>query len=82
VELTGKVISFLMAISMCAQPVGQALYGVLFEQLIDLPWIVVLGSAGISAIIAVYSKATFKMIDTRPVRSIKVNEVSVGNGES
>jgi len=75
VELTGKVLSFLMAISMCAQPVGQALYGVLFEQFIDLPWIVVLGSAGISAIIAVYSKTTFKMIETRPVSSEKVYEV-------
>lgn len=31
--LTGKVLACLMALSMCAQPIGQALYGTLFEAL-------------------------------------------------
>ena len=31
-ELVGKVISCLLALSMCAPPIGQAMYGVLFEQ--------------------------------------------------
>ena len=56
-ELVGKVISCLLALSMCAQPIGQAMYGVLFEQCPawsyavppacrrSLPWRLVLRSA-------------------------------------
>ena len=61
-ELTGKVISFMMALSMCMQPIGQALYGILFEKLADLPWVVVMGAAVISVLIALYSKSTFSKI--------------------
>ena len=31
-ELLGKVMAFVMAISQCAAPLGQALYGVAFER--------------------------------------------------
>ena len=61
-ELTGKVISFMMALSMCSQPIGQALYGILFEKLAGLPWVVVMGAAVISVLIALYSKSTFSKI--------------------
>jgi len=61
-ELTGKVISFMMALSMCMQPIGQALYGILFEKLAGLPWVVVMGAAVISVLIALYSKSTFSKI--------------------
>lgn len=58
-EIVGKVISCLMALSVCAQPIGQALYGVLFERFAAIPWVVVLGAAIASSIIAVFSKAIF-----------------------
>ena len=58
-QLVGKVISCLLALSMCAQPIGQALYGILFQQFNAIPWIVVLGAALISCMIAIYSKSTF-----------------------
>lgn len=61
-EIVGKVISCLMAISLCAQPVGQALYGVLFERFAAVPWMVVLGSALASCIIAIFSKAAFNKL--------------------
>ncbi|WMJ79489.1 MFS transporter [Clostridium sp. MB40-C1] len=61
-ELVGKVISCLLALSMCAQPIGQALYGVLFEHFSTVPWIIVLGASLISCVIALYSKSTFNKL--------------------
>lgn len=58
-QIVGKVISCLMAISICAQPIGQTLYGVLFERFAAIPWVIVLGSAMASCIIAIFSKAAF-----------------------
>lgn len=57
--LVGKVIACLMAVSMCAQPVGQALYGILFEQFGAFPWAIVLGAAAVSAGIAILSRKVF-----------------------
>lgn len=58
--LTGKVISFLIAFSMCSQPVGQMLYGFLFERFSGRPWIVVLGGMLASLVIAVCAKSVFR----------------------
>lgn len=57
--LVGKVIACLMAVSMCAQPAGQALYGLLFEQFGAFPWAIVLGAAATSAGIAILSRKVF-----------------------
>ncbi|MEG0013481.1 MAG: MFS transporter [Cellulosilyticaceae bacterium] len=61
-HLVGKVISCLLALAMCAQPIGQALYGILFEQFANAPWIIILGSAFISCGIAIYSKSIFNTL--------------------
>ena len=58
-DLIGKVISCLMAMSMCAQPVGQALYGALFEYFKQSPWVVVIGASLASLAIAALSKKVF-----------------------
>lgn len=58
-HLIGKVVSFVLAISMCAQPFGQALYGVLFEQFADASGMVVLAAGLVSAMVALYSKSAF-----------------------
>lgn len=63
VELVGKVISCLLAFSMCAQPIGQSLYGMLFESFADKPWIIIFGAAAISLGIALMSKSTFKRLE-------------------
>lgn len=42
VHLLGKVGAFVSTICMCAIPVGQALYGGLFEAFREAPWIVIL----------------------------------------
>ena len=60
-HLTGKVISCALALAMCSQPVGQAMYGLLFE---FLPaGAVVLAGAIISAIIALFSHRVFHGLD-------------------
>lgn len=61
-EIVGKVISCLMALCMCAMPFGQAVYGVLFEQLRHMTWIIILGAAVLSCITALFSKTTFSKI--------------------
>ncbi len=60
-ELLGKVMAFIMAVSNCASPLGQAVYGVLFE---GCPaWAVLLGAAGAAALAAVYSRRVFLELD-------------------
>lgn len=41
-KLIGKVIAWIMAIYNCSQPVGQAMYGTLFEKLEGREWIIFL----------------------------------------
>ena len=59
VKIVGKVISTLMALSMCAQPLGQSIYGLLFERIPGGQWAIVMVSAALSLLIALFSKATF-----------------------
>lgn len=63
-ELLGKVMAFIMAVSNCASPLGQALYGALFE---SCPaWAVLLGAAGAAALAAAYSRRVFSALDMEP----------------
>ena len=48
-HLIGKVISWVMAIATCSQPLGQALYGVVFEQARGMEWAICM-TAGIASI--------------------------------
>ena len=60
-SLLGKVMAFIMAVSNCASPLGQAVYGALFE---GCPaWAVLLGAAAAAAVTAVYSKRVFCELD-------------------
>ena len=60
-ELLGKVMAFIMAVSNCASPLGQTVYGVLFE---GCPaWAVLFGAAGAAAATAVYSRRVFRALE-------------------
>ncbi|PWJ93229.1 putative MFS family arabinose efflux permease [Oceanotoga teriensis] len=59
-EISGKVISCLLGLSLCAMPIGQALYGILFQNWISTPWIVLIISLLSSLIISFFSKFTFQ----------------------
>ena len=61
-ELVGKIIALMMSLSMCAQPIGQTLYGFFFDKLNNNPGIILLIAGIISIIIAITSKKIFKNI--------------------
>ncbi len=60
-DLLGKVMAFIMAVSNCASPLGQAVYGVLFEKF--PAWAVLTGAAAAAAATAVYSRNVFQALD-------------------
>ncbi len=60
-ELLGKVMAFIMAVSNCAAPLGQAVYGALFEAC--PAWAVLLGAAGAAALAAAWSRGVFRDLD-------------------
>lgn len=55
--LVGKVMAVIMAISGCAQPVGQAMYGVLFGVFSTRVWLVLFFSAFVSGIVVLRAKS-------------------------
>lgn len=59
-NLTGKVIAVALTIAMCAQPLGNALYGVLFEFCEGYEYAVVLFSGVTSLVIAVRAGSIFR----------------------
>lgn len=54
-HLIGKVIACIMTFIMCVQPIGQFLYGVLFEWFTN-PSVIIIGASAISLVIVLYSK--------------------------
>ncbi len=61
-DLIGKVIAVIFTIAMCAQPLGNALYGVLFELCRGAEYVVVLFSGVVSLAIAVRTGKVFKAL--------------------
>ena len=59
-DLIGKVIAVILTVSMCAQPLGNAFYGVLFETCKGFEYAVVLFSGIVSLMIAIGTKNIFK----------------------
>ena len=58
-QLVGKVMAALISIAMCGQPVGQALYGLLFSLFAPYPYLVLLGAAGAALCISLCSRRVF-----------------------
>lgn len=61
-ELVGKVIALMIAFAMSAQPIGQAIYGVLFDLFNNQVGFIILGASLMSMLIALTSKKVFKQI--------------------
>lgn len=59
-NLIGKVIAVIFTVSMCAQPLGNAFYGVLFEICKGYEFVVILFAGIVSLMIAVSTKNIFK----------------------
>lgn len=60
VHMLGKVGAFVSTICVCALPVGQAMYGGLFELFFGSPWVVVLVGTVISMMLAYAAKRTLR----------------------
>jgi MFS family permease len=61
-SIMAKVFSCLMALILCAQPVGQALSGWCFERFAAIPWVVMLAAALLASLVALYSRRCFGRI--------------------
>lgn len=59
-QLIGKVIAVILTVAMCAQPLGNAFYGVLFEVCRGYEFAVVLFAGVVSMMIAVGAKRVFE----------------------
>lgn len=59
-EFIGKVISVILTAAMCAQPLGNALYGILFEVCMGFEYTVMLFAGAISLLIAIGTRNIFR----------------------
>ena len=64
-QLVGKIMAALISIAMCGQPIGQAMYGVLFDVFAAHPWVVLLGAALAALLISLYSKQIFGRLENK-----------------
>lgn len=62
--LLGKIMAVIIAVSSCSQPLGQAVYGVLFDVFSDVPYVVMIGAAAVSFAVAVFSKRIFAGLES------------------
>lgn len=62
-QLVGKIMAALISIAMCGQPIGQAIYGVLFDIFESRTWIVLIVAAVAAFLISLYSKKIFNQLE-------------------
>ena len=58
--IIGKVMALLITLSICSQPIGQAIYGFAFEYLVGFESYIILVPIIAAFMIGVYSKRMFK----------------------
>ena len=61
-HLVGKVMAALIALALCGQPIGQALYGVLFDRFSTSPQVVHFGASLSAFLIVLYARHIFKYL--------------------
>lgn len=62
-HLLGKMTAYIMTLTMCAQPVGQALYGVLFDRFAGSLYLPFIATALIAAAIGLASRGLFARLE-------------------
>ena len=62
-RLVGKVMALMLAVAMCAQPLGQALYGALFEAVGPRAYVVTFFAALAAALLAFCARATLRRME-------------------
>ncbi len=61
-DLIGKIMALVITVSMCATPLGQAMYGGLFEVMSDKLYIIFFFTSAVSCVVALFSKKAFLAI--------------------
>lgn len=62
-NLLGKIMAVIIAVSTCSQPVGQAVYGVLFDAFAGKPYYITTGAAILAMAVSLYSKKVFAVLE-------------------
>ena len=63
-QLTGKVMACVATITLCAQPAGQLVYGVLFDGLRDRVWLVLAPTGVLILVITLLARGVFRELET------------------
>ena len=61
-ELLGKMIALIMTATVLSQPLGNLIYGILFERFAGEPWLILFPASFSAIIIALWSRTFFKNI--------------------
>lgn len=62
-QLVGKIMATLVAVAMCGQPIGQMVYGILFDVFIQETWVVMFVASIASIMISIYSERIFQKLE-------------------
>lgn len=62
-HLIGKIMAFLMAVANCASPLGQAMYGLVFDLGRSVSWVILFGVSLISLGISLYGGKLFRRLE-------------------
>ncbi|AMJ40594.1 hypothetical protein [Anaerotignum propionicum] len=63
-SLIGKVMSYISTITMCAQPIGQTLYGLFFDSFTDSVYLVLIPTGIIVCVIGLSARGLFRKLDS------------------
>ena len=64
-HLIGKVMAYISTISICAQPIGQTIYGLLFDGLSDAVYLVLIPTGMIVCMIGLFATGFFRKLDSK-----------------
>ncbi len=71
-HLSGKVMAFIVTISMCAQPLGQLLFGFLFDAFSNSTYFVLIPSGIVVSVISLLSIGFFKRMSYEEIKKVSV----------
>ena len=66
-ELIGKVMAYTSAVTLCAQPVGQMVYGFLFDRFQEIVYLVLIPSGIVVCVIGLLATGFFRKLEKSKV---------------
>ena len=64
-ELIGKVMAYTSAVTLCAQPVGQMVYGFLFDRFQEIVYLVLIPSGIVVCVIGLLAMGFFRKLEEK-----------------